>query len=219
MVQAFEDVMGELPSLLGSDTPDDLPGAINWAAQSLGIDPLDLATVMSYETGGTFDPWQKGPTTKWGQHRGLLQWGEPQRKEFNVFQGQPIGQRAQAWVNYLKRAGVTPGTGLLDIYSAVNAGRVGRHGASDRPGYTVSKHVAGMEPHREKARGLLSGYVQPQESPVVAETPVVEGAPPATDFDDVMSELPSVSGVAQPTQQSALPMPQMQPIRAGFGYL
>ena len=46
-------------------------------ARSLGMNPLDLATIISYETSGTFNPTKAGPTTKWGQHRGLIQFGVP----------------------------------------------------------------------------------------------------------------------------------------------
>ena len=53
------------------------PGIVQ-TARSLGINPVDLATVISYETAGTFDPTKRGPTTQWGQHRGLIQFGEPQ---------------------------------------------------------------------------------------------------------------------------------------------
>src|SRR5690606_16799416 len=53
-------------------------------ANALGIDPVDLATTISYETGGTFDPTKSGPTTKWGQHRGLIQFGEPQAQQYGV---------------------------------------------------------------------------------------------------------------------------------------
>ena len=40
--------------------------------------------MISYETGGTFDPRKKGPTTQWGQHRGLIQFGEPQARQYGA---------------------------------------------------------------------------------------------------------------------------------------
>src|SRR5690606_21760090 len=54
----------------------DLRDGIIATAEAIGADPLDLATAISYETGGTFDPTKKGPRTQWGQHRGLIQFGE-----------------------------------------------------------------------------------------------------------------------------------------------
>ena len=53
-------------------------------ADALQVPLEDLLTVASFETGGTLDPRQKGPTTKWGQHEGLIQFGEPQREQYGV---------------------------------------------------------------------------------------------------------------------------------------
>lgn len=143
-----------------------LSAAIQQTAQQLGIDPLDLATVMSYETGGTFDPWIKGPTTKWGTHRGLIQWGEPQAKQYGVTQDMPIEQQVAAAGQYLRDAGVKPGMGLIDIYSAVNAGAPGRYDRSDHkaggaPGTVADKVMYQMEGHKQKAAALLGGTYVP----------------------------------------------------------
>jgi hypothetical protein len=136
----------------------DLQQSIVATANKLGIDPLDLATVISYETGGTMDPWKKGPRTKWGTHRGLIQWGEPQQRQYGVYKGMPVSEQMNAVGRYLVNAGVKPGMGILDIYSAINAGRVGKYGASDRPGYTVRSHVAGMnQTHRPRMARWLQG--------------------------------------------------------------
>ncbi len=143
-----------------------LAGAIQQTAQQLGIDPVDLATVMSYETGGTFDPWKKGPTTKWGTHRGLIQWGEPQAAKYGVTQDMPIEQQVAAAGRYLLDAGVKPGMGLIDIYSAVNAGAPGLYDRSDwkaggAPGTVADKVMYQMEGHKQKAAALLGGTYQP----------------------------------------------------------
>ena len=112
----------------------DLRTGILETAQALGIDPLDLATIISYETGGTFDPTQAGPTTQWGQHRGLIQFGEPQAQQHGVDWNNPAASQLGsngAIASYMRGAGVRPGMGLLDVYSAVNAGSVGRYNATD----------------------------------------------------------------------------------------
>ena len=49
-------------------------GIIETAA-ALGVESLDLATAISHETAGSFDPLKRGPVTQWGQHRGLIQFG------------------------------------------------------------------------------------------------------------------------------------------------
>lgn len=79
--------------------------AIARGARDLGIDPVDLATAISYETGGTFDPDQWGPTTKWGRHRGLIQFGEPQRAQYGVRPEEAIdGLRASIFNTVLNKS-------------------------------------------------------------------------------------------------------------------
>jgi hypothetical protein len=142
----------------------DIRNGIVQTANSLGIDPVDLATAISYETGGTFDPRQPGPHTKYGQHRGLIQFGEPQAAKYGVDWNDPVGSQLGpdgAVAKYLRDAGVRPGMKLIDVYSAINAGRVGKYGASDAaaggaPGNVADK-VASMGAHRQKAAALLGG--------------------------------------------------------------
>lgn len=155
----------------------DLKKSIITTAKRLGIDATDLATVMSYETAGTFDPWKKGPTTQWGQHRGLIQWGEPQRKKYGVYEGMPVDAQVNAAGEYLKDAGVRPGMGILDVYSAINAGGVGRYNRSDAnnggaPGTVRDKVEKQMGPHREKALSLLGGMSVPQQIANNSSSPV-----------------------------------------------
>ena len=102
--------------------------AIITGAQKLQVDPVDYATAMHYETGGTFDPWQPGPTTKWGQHRGTIQYGEPQRAQYGVtpdqsFEDQVTGSNVQ----YLKDHGVKPGASFQQIYAAINGGSANKN--------------------------------------------------------------------------------------------
>lgn len=163
-------------------------------ASALGIDPVDLATTISYETGGTFDPTKRGPTTKWGQHRGLIQFGEPQARQHGVDWSNPVGSQLGpngAVASYLKTAGVKPGMGLLDIYSAINAGAPGLYNRSDAaaggaPGTVRDKVEQQMSGHRAKALRLLGVQTAAADMPAadasVAEAPVGNGGfavPPA----------------------------------------
>lgn len=139
--------------------------AIRASAERLGVNPVDLATAISYETKGTFDPLIKGPTTKWGQHIGLIQPGEVQRRQYGIDPSAPLPDQFAGIERYLTAAGVKKGHGLLDIYSAINAGGVGRYNRSDAaaggaPG-TVADKVAGMAPHRVRAELLLNGKLPP----------------------------------------------------------
>jgi hypothetical protein len=154
----------------------ELAQAIQATAGKLGIDPIDLATAISYETAGTFDPWKAGPTTKWGQHRGLIQWGEPQRQKYGVTEDMPVPAQVEAAGRYLTDAGVQPGMGLMDIYSAINAGRVGLYNRSDAhnggaPGTVADKVNNQMAGHRKKAEALFGGIGGPQGAPPIAQTP------------------------------------------------
>jgi hypothetical protein len=140
----------------------ELAAAIEKHATAAGLNPTDLATAMSYETAGTFDPWKAGPRTKWGQHRGLIQWGEPQARQYGVAADTPVDQQVAAAVSYLQDRGVKPGHGLMEIYSAINAGGVGPkyYGMSDAaaggaPGTVADKVNNQMGGHRQKAEALL----------------------------------------------------------------
>ncbi len=141
---------------------EELRLAIIKHAKRIGADPVDFANVISYETGGTFDPWQKGPTTKWGQHVGLIQMGGPQREKYGYKAGKSVDDLVGASANYLTDNGYTPGMGLLDMYSTINAGAPGRYAASDvaaggAPGNVADKVNDMMGAHRNKATALLGG--------------------------------------------------------------
>lgn len=193
-------------------------------ASALGIDPVDLGTAISYETAGTFDPTKAGPTTQWGQHKGLIQFGEPQAQQYGVDWNNPIGSQLGAngaVANYLRSTGVKPGMGLMDIYSAINAGGVGRYGASDAnnggaPGTVADKVNQQMAGHREKAMALLgaqtpqaaieqaapSGYVDPAVS--VQQTAM---APPMPEPVEVAAR--PIAAAPTPAPQQAAPPPNV----------
>ena len=171
---------------------NELAQAIINMAQQRGISPRDVGTVVSYETAGTFDPWKAGPTTQWGQHRGLIQWGEPQRQQYGIYQGMPIADQVNAIGRYLDDAGVKPGMGLLDIYSAVNAGRVGRYNASDAnnggaPGTVADKVNYQMAGHAANADKLFGGQL-----------PAADTASPAPVINAAGAAAPTQAGNEQP---------------------
>lgn len=165
---------------------DEFRNALLTTAKARGIDPVDLGTVISYETGGTADPWQRGPTTQWGQHRGLIQWGEPQRQKYGVTQQTSVGDQMNAVGQYLSDRGVKPGMGILDVYSAINAGSVGKYNASDAnnggaPGTVADKVNNQMGSHRAKVLAFLGqqGQQAPQGEAVNPADIPAEGAQPA----------------------------------------
>ncbi|WP_238297883.1 hypothetical protein [Methylobacterium soli] len=142
--------------------PDGLAAGIKQSAKDLGISAEDLATVISYETGGTFDPWKRGPTTKWGTHRGLIQWGEPQARKYGVTKDMSPGEQMRAVTRYLRDRGVKPGMGIHQVYGAINAGGVSDWHLNQRdaaaggaPGTVREKVDNQMGAHRRKALALL----------------------------------------------------------------
>lgn len=161
-------------------TPE-IAAGIRRTAKNLGIDPSDLGTSISYETGGKFDPNLYGGAG--GKHLGLIQFGPEEQKKYGVTPGMPIDQHFGAVENYLRDRGVKPGMGMLDLYSTINAGGPGRYNASDAnnggaPG-TVSDKVASMVAHRAKANTLLSNNPEdPNAAPAPAAPPPAAPAPP-----------------------------------------
>lgn len=117
--------------------------SIATAADKLGVDPKHLAAVISYETGGSFDPNKWGG--KGGNYLGLIQFGPSERKQFGVRQGMTFDEQMPSVVGYLKERGLKPGMGLAEMYSIINAGSLNKNGqprwgASDGNG-TVATHV------------------------------------------------------------------------------
>jgi len=93
------------------------------AASQLGIRPVDLAAVISLETGGTFAKDIKGGDG--GNYQGLIQFGPQERKDYGYrstmnFEQQVLGPV----VRYLKARGVKPGHGAKEIYAAILTGNV-----------------------------------------------------------------------------------------------
>ena len=154
---------------IGSLPPYTYRTGIITAAAAMQCSALDFGTVMSYEMGGRWDARRKGPTTQWGQHRGVIQFGEPQAEKYGIdFSTEQTAIDTQlgpngAVVRYLRDHGVKNGMGRLEIYSAINAGGVGEkyYGRSDAnnsgaPGSVRDKVNNQMGGHESNARRLLN---------------------------------------------------------------
>lgn len=170
-------------------------------ADALQVTPEELLTLMSYETGGTLDPRQPGPTTKWGQHEGLIQWGQPQQREYGVDLSSPEAAlrsqlgREGAVVRYALSRGFRPGVhGGLDLYSTINAGSPGRYAASDTaaggaPGTVADKYYGQMAGHRARAGNILAGLDDavgpgPTRARAALGLPLATRTPPAGIAED-----------------------------------
>lgn len=207
-------------------------------AQKYGLNPIDVATAISYETGGKFDPLIKGPTTQWGSHEGLIQFGDPQGAKYGAEFGQGADAAWRSQLNpdsgavwsYLNDTGVKPGMGLPEIYSAINAGGVGRMGASDAnnggaPG-TVADKVAGMGDHRANAAQFLGGTWSPTEGNVTVSTQGQPAAPSQVPLNELYAALQNpwlspeqkalVTSMIGEQQQASDPLRQLQLQKAQF---
>lgn len=201
----------------------ELAQAIIASAGRLGVDPHDIATAMSYETGGKFDPGLWGG--KNGNYLGLIQFGPEERKKYGVHVGQSAGDQVVAAENFMRDRGVKPGMGLPDIYSTINAGSPGRYMASDAnnggaPGTVMDKVTSQMAGHRVNATKLLGiepGMIpqaSPQALPVTAAAPTGAAAPAAAaptvpDDSAFMAQLANIPKMlaAQQANQTFAPAP------------
>ncbi|WP_345770916.1 flagellar biosynthesis protein FlgJ [Brucella intermedia] len=163
------------------ENADALRNGIVETAQAIGADPVDLATAISYETAGTFDPTKAGPRTQYGQHRGLIQFGEPQAEKYGVDWNNPLASQLGpngAVANYFRSSGFKPGMSGLDLYSTINAGSPGRYSASDAnnggaPGDVRDKWENQMAGHRQKAMALLGGGASAAPVQVASNDPSI----------------------------------------------
>lgn len=142
--------------LAGSGSGGNDAAALIGAARELGIDPVDLATLMSYETGGKMSPSIRGG--KNNQHIGLIQFGAAEQQTYGANERQSFQEQLVAVKAYLRDRGVRPGDDLLTLYRIVNGGnRNVPVTASDGNG-TIEQHVGRMAgQHRENAQRFLAG--------------------------------------------------------------
>lgn len=191
--------------------------AVATAARNLGVSPVAVAAVISYESG--FNANIKGPVTKWGQHQGAIQFGQPQAQKYGYNGNMTIAQQGPMIEAYLRDHGVKPGMGLSQIYAAVNAGNANYAAVKDRSdGYgTVEQHVNKiMASHIQKATAWLglATQVNPAKSADASGTasgkPVqLAGATPTPDTQD-----PTVEGSGS-NDSGIVPKPIPRPGNGG----
>lgn len=137
--------------------------AIGHIAQKLGVDPVDVATFINYETAGSLVSGQyRRGLDIWGgdggNYFGWIQFSPANRQKYGVKPGMNAMEMADAVANYLKDAGIRPGDGLEMMYQAVQAPALlqraratGRNIGADSNG-AISEHVRRMRAdHRNKA--------------------------------------------------------------------
>lgn len=123
-----ESSTGSTPKFSGKPnkgwTPE-VAQAVKWGAEQLGIDPNYLASVISFETGGTFSPNKRNPSST---ATGLIQFmeysdGRRDGKYYGMTRDQfgslSVAQQMKYVVDYFKSKGLKPGASLGQVYDAV----------------------------------------------------------------------------------------------------
>lgn len=185
--------------------------AIIREATRLGIDPVDLATAIGYETVGSFSTDIRGGAGN--KYYGLIQFGPREQTKYGIVPGMTADEQMKKVGDFLQDRKLQPGSGLLDIYSTINAGSPGHYGRSDASGKTVRQHVAEMQrTYGPKAQALLaggdlSGMVDTFPSAEMPEATGVTIDPGYTVIGgDPTGELEALAaGLDQPLQQAAQP--------------
>ena len=138
----------------GTAAPDDTNALIE-ISSDLGINPIDLATIIGFETGGTYSPDQIGG--EGNNYRGLIQFGPSERRRYGIVPGMSFRNQLTAVAQFLKDrfGGVgmdTQGASLEDLYTTVLTGNPkGNRYAQDSFGTSAISGVGRMAPHREAA--------------------------------------------------------------------
>jgi len=135
---------------------------IKQVARNINADPVDLATLISFETAGTFSPSIRGPVVKGrGRAVGLIQFMPGTSRELGTT-SEALAQMSQVeQMDYVERYLVKrgfKGGGLKQLYSTVFAGHPNARGSISDGYHTLDSAVERMNrEHRERAIALLSG--------------------------------------------------------------
>jgi hypothetical protein len=194
----------------GGPLSEGAQAALMAGAQELGMDPRDLATIISYETGGKFDPNILGGMNADGSGKGtfmgLIQFDQANQQRYGLKRGMTFEQQMPAVVQYFKDRGYRPGMDLAHAYAIVNHGSLLPDGSirniSDVNG-NISEHVARMmKSHGGRARGAVpmafgGGGMHDRSfgGTDYPQGPGGEGAPAGSNLAEAMPELAGAEGV------------------------
>ena len=152
--------------------PESHTSALIQAAGELGVNPLDLAAIIGFESAGTYSPSIMGGAG--GVYRGLIQFSPENQRTYNVtpnmtFEEQLLGPVVQYFKDRFASVGMsTEGASLLQLYTTVLAGNPKANiNAKDSFGTSSKSGVTRMQPHRDAALRRFFGsnernILQPQ---------------------------------------------------------
>jgi hypothetical protein len=163
---------GFAPSAPSSSSTSKQKALIN-AANKLGLKPQELAAIISFETGGTFNPNIVGGAGN--RYRGLIQFGPPEQKQFGVKPGQSFESQLDSVVNYFLARGFKAGMGQLKAYATVLTGNprgnIHSRDAFGTSAYTAFQNqLAPGKPHYKNAERFLNGAINPTSQPAPQQT-------------------------------------------------
>lgn len=179
--------------------------AISYIAQQLGVDPVDVATFINYETAGSLvsGQYRRGLDIfggDGGEYLGWIQFSPSNQQKYGVRPGMTSMQMADAVVRYMKDAGIQPGDGLEMLYQAVQApaylGRAraqGRVIGADSNG-SLAQHIRNMKAgHRNRAGSWLMEGAAPGGTTSAWRDPRLMSAPARR----LLTQLPKTSAFMQ----------------------
>lgn len=151
--------------------PQSHTNALIQAANELGVSPLDLATIIGFESAGSYSPNKMGGDG--GVYMGLIQFSPDNQRAYGVtpnmtFEDQLLGPVVQYFKDRFAGVGMsTQGASLLQLYTTVLAGNPKANiNSRDSFGTSSKSGVARMQPHRQAAlRRFFGGSeanMQPQ---------------------------------------------------------
>lgn len=165
------------------------------SAQRLGLSPVEWGGIIHYESGG--DPSRWGGSG--GRHVGLIQFGPNEQKAFGVTGRESFQEQLPKAEAFLLSRGYTPGMGVMNAYSTINAGSPGRFNASDTangglPGTVADKVNGQFAPHYAWANKFLGGGMQLPTSAGGSAAPAAFGLGGPTQGGGAGTVLPAGGG-------------------------
>lgn len=180
---------GTAPTATPNATPGSWQSVATNVASELGLNPVEVASIMSYESGGTFSPTQMGGTGN--RYMGLIQFGPEERRTYGITENSTPEQWTTAILSFMRDRGFRRGMSMLDFYSTINAGRPGQYDASDGNGTVRSHYERAIREHRGNAERWL-GVARPEQT---AQVQVIDlppsSAPQMSDMTATVGEAPS----------------------------
>lgn len=181
-------------------------------AKKYGLNPVDVAAIMSYETAGTFSPTKMGG--KGGNYMGLIQFGPEERRTFGINRRSTPEQWTNAIDGFLTQRGFKPGMSTLDLYSTINAGRPGKYNASDGNGTVQSHHDKIMAEHRTNGANFIGASAGQSYNANEDVSAVGQTAVPAPQMEagvqvpDMPLQAPSAPALPDPVKSQRVQMAQ-----------